>query len=248
MTDIDCNYFCKFRSMDSEDFLKLLPSMDIYIPTVAQLNDPLEGALTAGYMFADELLPTKTEIDSYIKKVGVYSVSIHKQIWHASNFLPMWASYGNGHKGVCMVFKRKPLDDDRYKWVEMHYQTHPHNHEGANPQSIKPPQFTRDMFLNAQVELSRKYDYWKHEREWRLITKPGSAGIQPMSLFFELHALVFGYMSEDTDILKLLNKLPSEVQQRLMTDNDVGIFKVEKPSSQFPLKPLSNLRHRLESR
>ncbi len=246
MTDVDYNYVCKFRSMDSEDFLKLLPSMEIYIPTVAELNDPLEGALTDGYVFSDELLPTKIEIDAYLKEVGVYSVSIHKKKWHASNFLPMWAAYGNNHKGVCMVFKRKPLIDDRYKWVEMDYQTHPHNYEGANPQSIKPPRFTQDMFLNAQVELSKKYDYWKYEREFRLIAKPGCAGIQPMSLFFELHALVFGYKSEDVDIHNLLNKLPKEVRHRLMIENDVGIFRVEKPNSQFLVRPLRNLRHKLE--
>ena len=47
----DHPYVCKFRDINDEKFLSLLPNLTIYIPTVAQLNDPLEGVLTEGYLW-----------------------------------------------------------------------------------------------------------------------------------------------------------------------------------------------------
>ena len=90
----DHSYVCKFREIN-EKFLSLLPKLEIYIPTVAQLNDPLEGVLTEGYAVSCNPPPGKSDVESYLQTVGVYSVSIHKQKWHGSNFFPMWASYAN---------------------------------------------------------------------------------------------------------------------------------------------------------
>ena len=41
-------YVCKFRGIN-ENLLNLLPNLEIYIQTVSQLNDPLEGALVEGF-------------------------------------------------------------------------------------------------------------------------------------------------------------------------------------------------------
>jgi hypothetical protein len=154
----------------------------------------------------------------------------------------MWASYANNHKGVCMVFKRKPLQDDRFKWVEVEYVTHSHNVRGEQRRQIAPPTFTQDLFANAQVKLSRKYDYWQHERELRLIAQPGCTGHQAMEQFFELHALVFGFEAKQADFLKVLNQLPDGTKQKLMHADDAGIFQVIKPNSQFTDQPLQNIR------
>ena len=72
---------CKFREIN-ENFLNLLPNLEIYIPTVAQLNDPLEGVLTEGCSWGCNPPPVKSDMESYLQRVGVYSVSIHKQKWH----------------------------------------------------------------------------------------------------------------------------------------------------------------------
>ena len=74
----DHSYVCKFREIN-EKFLSLLPKLEIYIPTVAQLNDPLEGVLTEGYAVSCNPPPVKSDVESYLQTVGVYSVSIHKQ-------------------------------------------------------------------------------------------------------------------------------------------------------------------------
>ena len=155
----DHSYVCKFREIN-EKFLSLLPKLEIYIPTVAQLNDPLEGVLTEGYAVSCNPPPVKSDVESYLQTVGVYSVSIHKQKWHGSNFLPMWASCANNHSGVCMVFKRKPLTDERFKWVKVEYVTHRDNDRGEQARRITPPTFSQDLFGNAQAKLAKKYDYW----------------------------------------------------------------------------------------
>ncbi|WP_291933633.1 DUF2971 domain-containing protein [Limnohabitans sp.] len=224
----DQPYVCKFREIN-ENFLNLLPNLEIYIPTVAQLNDPLEGVLSEGYATDFSPLPTNSDVESYLHRVGVYSVSIHRKSWHASNFLPMWTSYANNHKGVCMVFKRKPLQDERFKWVNVDYVTHRDNDRGEQARRITPPTFTQDSFGNAQAKLSKKYDYWQHERELRLIAQPGSTGRQAMDQFFELNAMVFGFSAEQPDILKVLNQLPDDTKEKLLMGDDMGIFRANKP-------------------
>lgn len=241
----DHSYVCKFREIN-EKFLSLLPKLEIYIPTVAQLNDPLEGVLTEGYAVSCNPPPVKSDVESYLQTVGVYSVSIHKQKWHGSNFLPMWASYANNHSGVCMVFKRKPLTDERFKWVKVQYVTHPHNHKNEQPQRLMPLTFTQDLFGNAQAKLSEKYDYWRHEHEFRLIAQPGCTGHQAMDQFFDLHALVFGFSAKQDEILNVLNQLPDNTKHKLMSADDVGIFQVVKPNTLFMTQPLDNLRPSLK--
>lgn len=252
----DHPYVCKFRHIN-ENFLNLLPKLEIYIPTVAQLNDPLEGVLTEGYLWGCNPPPVKSDVESYLQRVGVYSVSIHRKSWHASNFLPMWASYANDHKGICMVFKRKPLHDERFKWVQVEYVTHRDNDRGAQARRIRPPTFTQDLFGNAQAKLAKKYDYWQHERELRLIAQPECTGHQAMDQFFDLHAMVFGFSAKQADILKVLNQLPDDAKEQLMRQEDRGVFRVNKPqpthadrtppiSALEKLRPLLRLKPRLK--
>jgi hypothetical protein len=237
---------CKFRNIN-DNFLNLLPNLEIYIPTVAELNDPLEGVLTEGYSCGFDSPPVKHKVESYLQTVGVYSVSMYKQSWRASNFLPMWASYANNHAGVCMVFKRKPLRDERFKWVKVEYVEHRHNHASEQPFCVTPPSFTEDLFRNAQHKLCKKYDYWQHERELRLIAQPKHTGRQAMDQFFDLHAMVFGFNAEQADILRVLNQLPDEIKEKLMNAHDMGIYQVINPQPMLAhappsISPLKDLR------
>lgn len=247
-----CSYVCKFRRID-ERSLKLLSDREIYIPTVAEVNDPLEGIMTEGLLFANTAASTGEEffndtaqavedMKSYLPTVGIYCVSEHKKKWHSSNFLPMWASYADDHQGVCIVFQRKPLADARFKWVSVEYVTHPHNYRASHPQMMQPPQFNPDLFGTAQAKLAKKYDYWQYERELRLVAQPECTGYQPMDKFFDLHALVFGFKAEPEDILRVLNQLPDDLKQILMSSSDRGVFQVIKPSSLFMLESLKDLR------
>jgi hypothetical protein len=239
----DQPYVCKFRNIN-DNFLNLLPNLEIYIPTVAELNDPLEGVLTEGYSCGFDSPPVKHKVESYLQTVGVYSVSMYKQSWRASNFLPMWASYANNHAGVCMVFKRKPLRDERFK---VEYVEHRHNHASEQPFCVTPPSFTEDLFRNAQHKLCKKYDYWQHERELRLIAQPKHTGRQAMDQFFDLHAMVFGFNAEQADILRVLNQLPDEIKEKLMNAHDMGIYQVINPQPMLAhappsISPLKDLR------
>jgi hypothetical protein len=245
LNEEDHRYVCKFRDINDEKFLDLLPKLEIYIPTVAQLNDPLEGVLS-GFSF-QKSTPSRQEIQKYLLTVGVYSVSIHKKRWHASNFLPMWASYAKNHTGVCMVFKRKPLEDERFKWVKVEYVAHQHNHGSDQPFLVKSPTFTQDLFGNTQLHLSKKYDYWQYERELRLIAEPECTGRQAMDQIFDLNAVVFGFGAEKADILRVLNQLPNDTKEKLLKAVDMGIFRVIHPQpmrAQRPpqISPLEDLR------
>lgn len=48
LSDNEFTYVSQFRAIN-ENLLNLLPNLEIYIPTVAQLKDPLEGALAEGF-------------------------------------------------------------------------------------------------------------------------------------------------------------------------------------------------------
>ena len=251
-SDENCSYVCKFRRID-ERLLKLLSDREIYIPTVAGVNDPLEGIFTEGLLFRNTFAPTKEvffdnapqateDMKTYLQTAGVYCVSEHKKKWHSSNFLPMWASYADDHSGVCLVFKRKPLTDARFKWVKVEYVTHPHNHKDSRLQTLKPPQFSSDLFGTAQAKLAKKYDYWEYVRELRLVAQPECTGHQPLDKFFDLHAVVFGFKAKKENILKVLNQLPDDFKQTLLNSADRGIFQVIKPNSLFMYESLKDFR------
>ncbi len=68
-----------------------------------------------------------------------------------------------------------------------------------------------------------------------------------MGQFFDLHAMVFGFSTKQTDILKVLNLLPDDTKEKLMRADDMGIFRVIKPqpiqeNHLPPVLPLENLR------
>lgn len=221
-------YVCKFRKID-ERLLSLLNKYQIYIPKVKELNDPLEGILTEGYGFSEKTLPRQVIID-YLENVGVYSVSRHKQKSHLSNFLPMWALYADNYQGVCLVFKRKAIMDPRFKWLDIEYVPHRDNHTEDRPFTVSPPIFNENCFENAQKKLAKKFNYWDHEREARLITTPECTGFQSIDDFFELHALVFGFNTSQKDFNAVLESLPNNALKNLMESEKNGIFQVEHPS------------------
>ena len=125
----DHSYVCKFREIN-EKFLSLLPKLEIYIPTVAQLNDPLEGVLTEGYAVSCNPPPVKSDVESYLQTVGVYSVSIHKQ---KMAWIQLFADVGfiRQQSQWCLHgIQTKPLTDERFKWVKVEYVTHRDNDRG----------------------------------------------------------------------------------------------------------------------
>ena len=79
----DYPYVCKFRDIN-ENFLNLLPNSEIYIPTVAQLNDPLEGVLTEGYLISHDHLPileqepTESQINAHFAALSAHKKKCHR--------------------------------------------------------------------------------------------------------------------------------------------------------------------------
>lgn len=188
--------------------IKMLAQDTIYVPTVAQLNDPTE-ALVDDRIFEMQLeffrkLGAKNSIEtvreryddfyeSIIRNSGIYSLS--KKV---DNEL-MWAYYASGHSGYAIIFDTDVLAKSfgNGKWGGMY--------EIDVNYSKKLPKFdiTRlsrgnDVTVALSCFVGNKSEAWAHEEEHRLVFDKGGR-----SLVIDYRAIkgfVFGCRMKDEDI------------------------------------------------
>lgn len=184
--------------------IDLLASDRIYIPTVAQLNDPSEAFINdEAFNFTLRLFKSLVDSDvmhrveecfrNLIVKIhssGVYSLS--KEI---RNEL-MWAYYASGHSGYAIIFDTDVLSKSFGcgKWGGMN--------ELDVKYSATVPQFDISKVDSLEQTLlclvGTKSKAWKHEAEHRLIFDTGG---QCLKIDYRaIKGFVFGCRMEDADI------------------------------------------------
>ena len=204
--------------------LDLLSRDAIYIPTVAQLNDPAEAFVDDSIFKVqlqlfkklgakDSIRLVENSFKSFYESIrlsGIYSLS--KKI---DNEL-MWAYYASGHTGYAIIFDTDVLAKsfDRGKWGGMY--------EIDVNYSKKLPKFdiTRlsrgnDVTVALSCFVGNKSEAWAHEEEHRLVFDKGGR-----SLVIDYRAIkgfVFGCRMKDEDI---------DYVMKTFTGRDLDYYKV----------------------
>jgi len=133
-----------------------------------EYNDPFEflGKQNNG----GEEKTSKIKIDYAKGKIGVYSLS------EDPNNIIMWSHYSDRHKGFCIEYrrskdnilgcsnysKRAGRKINRFAWPVQYEKDVP-------PISDLPFEYYDSIPINALT----KAEYWKHEKEWRVIFPEG---------------------------------------------------------------------------
>ena len=160
--------------------IQLLAQDSIYIPTVAQLNDPSE-AMVDDHDFIDErsleLLESQTSVEmaNRVREIHqgiferIHSSGIYSLSREFDNEL-LWAYYASGHCGYAVIFDTDVLAESYgSKWGGMY--------EFCVRYSYTVPQLDITK-MDDQLEtmiclLGTKSMAWEHEEEYRLVFDKG---------------------------------------------------------------------------
>lgn len=131
----------------------------VYVPTLHQLNDPLEvyGVVHSGSYAGCSFSIAVEQQGKGLNQTKGYRVL---SLTELSASLQMWAYYGDGYKGVCIQFGAGRLP---FELVPVHYAERPVQLRGEIADSIY------DCESISTAALSSKHIDWAYEQEWREI-------------------------------------------------------------------------------
>ena len=144
--------------IDLDRILDIINNKRIYMPSFDELNDPFESYLVnfdlsyTGSSITSAAGERPAFIDEIFKPYGILSLTDN-----CKNQV-MWASYSNMYKGICLGFENLPKVKP-IKYIEK-------NH------SI-PKLDSENKIKDKDIEkiLMSKYNNWKYEQEYRLLSK-----------------------------------------------------------------------------
>ena len=154
--------YYKYKSIrdliDLDRILDIINNKRIYMPSFDELNDPFESYLVnfdlsyTGSSITSAAGERPAFIDEIFKPYGILSLTDN-----CKNQV-MWASYSNMYKGICLGFENLPKVKP-IKYIEK-------NH------SI-PTLDSENKIKDKDIEkiLMSKYNNWKYEQEYRLLSK-----------------------------------------------------------------------------
>lgn len=129
------------NQVDLERACKILAENTIYMPSVSELNDPLEGT---NAMMIDGNYAERNKI---LAKQRVLSLS-------ESCFLStLWAHYASNYSGICFGYRRKGefARAQKVKYVG------------------KQTTWSTDPGISVLGDILKKSSEWGYEQEWRLV-------------------------------------------------------------------------------
>jgi len=171
--------YYKYRSLSNLQFaLDILVNKRLYAAEFTKLNDPMEGLFTYG----EGSVPDWIADALYHQKRTLRILSLCEQ---PDNML-MWSYYSEGHRGFVVG---GDIADDNVKAVSVRYV------KNFDIGDIRRADI-------AQAILSRKHEFWKHEREHRVFVMEGGEPFIP----FKIRELIFG-VEADSEMRKLLSAI-----------------------------------------
>lgn len=144
--------------IDLDRILDIINNKRIYMPSFDELNDPFESYLVnfdlsyAGASISNAAGERPAFIDEIFKPYGILALTDN-----CKNQV-MWASYSNMYKGICLGFKDLP-NVKPINYIE---------------QTNSIPKLDSDNIIDDKdIEniLMSKYNNWKYEQEYRLLSK-----------------------------------------------------------------------------
>ena len=153
--------YYKYKSIrdliELDRILDIINNKKIYMPSFDELNDPFESYLVnfklshAGSNIIESAGERPAIIDEIFKPYGILSLTDN------CRNQAMWASYSNMYKGICLGFEKLPKVKP-IKYIK---------------QDKKIPELNIDEITTKDIEqiLMSKYNNWKYEKEYRMISK-----------------------------------------------------------------------------
>lgn len=203
----------------------------MYLREVKDLNDPFEGDLLYDLEEAYNNPKRNPNLDKKdIKnlfhkanedmKDNVYIACFSER----NNITPMWAHYGDEHKGICVEYDFK--DDNLLKQIffPIAYVTEERNKE------ILPKIISKADIGKSSIEtFSNKSLEWEYEQEWRIIIPKTSEeksyiiwnDNKPYVKFLTPKSVYLGYKIDKEDVysIKKLCELRNIQVYRMIKDN-----------------------------
>jgi hypothetical protein len=214
----------KFKPINKWLFESLVNST-IYIPSLAELNDPFDCLIDIDFLFskavnhatrkneqfiADTLSNNDFKKDWKLKvsNIGVYSCSIDESILKEHL---MWSHYADKHTGVCIkyngTFGKYINTDVGGKYTMLFNGAVSYGGENLEGEISnlprKEPHFSEGL---TEIYLSSKATSWAYEKEGRFVLSDRTILTLPTSC---IDSIYFGLKTEDADV-KLVTKLANE--------------------------------------
>jgi Protein of unknown function (DUF2971) len=204
----ECNPLLMKITRINDHLKEALNTEKFYATPLNQLNDPIEQirlvALTTSNK--DEAFDA-----NYKNNCGIYCVTEFSNKHFSGPILPMWAHYGDNHKGVCLVIR--PKRSKQSDWIKVKYIN------STNIQTIDTA--GKSQFQVAKDVLSFKLKPWSTENEHRLVFPPEKTGqTHDWSDFFELKQIIFGYKCTPRKINELLSHFSDNLRERVGLEHD----------------------------
>lgn len=215
---------CLMKMTTINNHLKeALNTEKIYATPLNKLNDPVEQITLVAPLSSNE---NEAFDANYKNNCGVYCVTEFSKNHFSGPLLPMWAHYGDDHKGVCLVIR--PKDSKRSEWIKVKYI------DSTDIQTLDTK--GKSQLQIAKAVLSYKLKPWSTESEHRLVFPPEHAGqSHEWNDFFELKQIIFGYKCTPVQVNELLCHLSKNLLRRVQLneyDNDfLDIRQVREPTS-----------------
>lgn len=157
------NYFVKLNAKKIE----CLKRSRLWLSTYSQLNDPFEF----NSMYVDQ---NDSDTDLKTIKERISDLRESRLICSFSNInkrnLPLWAYYGNNHRGYCLQFS---VIDKKYIYPVIYEKNKVLVSKSFSDNEIKRDDLLLEYqnYSSAWIHFSfcTKFDRWAHEKEWRLI-------------------------------------------------------------------------------
>jgi hypothetical protein len=167
-------------------------------------------------------------IRGYIKRLNEKNMGVYCLTERDYNYLPMWAYYGDNHKGLVLKLYTQDgiineSETERLPIYKVAY----------NKNLPKPSELSTDSEHKYIKTLStRKSENWAHEKEWRVIAPKKLYGSKIKYHKAIIEAIYFGAQIDKEKQQKIIDILSKNDFQH------VKCFDLEQDSSTFILNPI----------
>lgn len=158
---------------ETKEGLEFLLNTNIYTEFINKIKEtPADDISRSIDMYVNQLCQTNPEIGRELRKallsnIGTFCLT---EAWDNAS---MWAQYSNKHKGFCLCFNI--TDDPFFRMLRKVTYT-----SSCPSVSLLDRLIRSDYFIDA-TSCTKRID-WAHEKEWRIINKPGKQDFPPESL------------------------------------------------------------------
>lgn len=146
---------------------------------------------------------------------------------------PMWAHYAENHKGICIEYNLKDLDE-----IFLSKNCYPisyvkHNDYTKELLQLRDKSFSDFFKLNEEPFLKKSID-WKYEKEWRIKLTMGPANL---NFIKKINSKYFIKISKPKAVflgLKIEKDYENKIR-KICEDREISLFKMVKDGSKYNL-------------